>query len=78
MSLVRVMPQTGRTHQIRVHMAHLGAPLVGDFLYGKEHEALPGRCALHSHRLHMELPFCGGEIDVLCELPDDLKGIFYK
>lgn len=78
MSLVRVMPQTGRTHQIRVHMAYLGAPLVGDFLYGREHAALPGRCALHSHKLHMELPFCGGEIDVSCELPDNLKEIFYK
>ena len=72
-----VTPLTGRTHQIRVHMAHLGHPLVGDFLYGKEDARLPGRCALHSHRLHMELPFGGGEIDIKAPLPDELKNIFY-
>ncbi|MBR5542665.1 MAG: RluA family pseudouridine synthase [Oscillospiraceae bacterium] len=75
-SLVRVLPQTGRTHQIRVHMAHIGYPLVGDFLYGKEHPLLPGRCALHSHRLHMQLPFCGGEIDISSPLPPELKRIY--
>ncbi len=77
-SLVRVMPLTGRTHQIRVHMAHIGHPLTGDFLYGTEISELPGRCALHSHRLHMELPFSGGEIDVSSPLPEKLSEIFYK
>jgi len=78
MSLVKVLPITGRTHQIRVHMAHIGHPLVGDFLYGKESSSLPGRCALHSHRLHMELPFGGGELDVSCPLPDELERVFGK
>ncbi len=77
-SLVKVLPLTGRTHQIRVHMAHLGHPLLGDFLYGKEHPSLSGRCALHSHRLHMELPFAQGEIDISAPLPKELCDIFYK
>ena len=74
-SLVKVNPITGRTQQIRVHMAHLGHPLVGDFLYGKEHEALPGRCALHSHKLHMKLPLGGGEIEISAPLPDELRQV---
>ncbi len=77
-SLVRVTPLTGRTHQIRVHMAHLGHPLVGDFLYGSEHPDLPGRCALHSHRLHMELPFGGGEVDISSPLPESLEKFLKK
>ncbi|MBQ5778013.1 MAG: RluA family pseudouridine synthase, partial [Oscillospiraceae bacterium] len=77
-SLVRVTPLTGRTHQIRVHMAHLGHPLVGDFLYGSEHPDLPGRCALHSHRLHMELPFGGGEVDISSPLPESLEKVLEK
>ncbi|MDD6315528.1 MAG: RluA family pseudouridine synthase [Clostridia bacterium] len=54
-SLLRLRLETGRTHQIRVHMAHLGHPLVGDFMYGEE---LPGfdRVALHSALLRVELP----------------------
>ena len=77
LSLVRVTPLTGRTHQIRDHMAHLGHPLIGDFLYVKEDARLPGRCALHSHRLHIKLPFGGGEINIKAPLPDELKNIFY-
>ncbi|MBQ6846000.1 MAG: RluA family pseudouridine synthase [Oscillospiraceae bacterium] len=75
-SLVKVRPITGRTHQIRVHMAYIGHPLVGDFLYGKEHPDLQNRCALHSHRLHMKLPFEQGEIDIVSSLPSDLENIF--
>ncbi len=77
-SLVRVMPITGRTHQIRVHMAHIGHPLVGDFLYGSECESIPGRCALHSHRLRMELPFESGVADVSAPLPDELRILIEK
>lgn len=75
-SLVRVVPKTGRTHQIRVHMAYIGHPLVGDFLYGSEHPLLPGRLALHSHRLYMELPFNAGEIDIEAPLPEDLRKVY--
>jgi 23S rRNA pseudouridine1911/1915/1917 synthase len=47
-SLLRLRLDTGRTHQIRVHMQALGCPVTGDFLYGREHMALPNRFALHS------------------------------
>lgn len=77
-SLVRVMPVTGRTHQIRVHMAYIGHPLVGDFLYGEECESLPGRCALHSHRLRMELPFEAGSIDISAPLPEELGLLLHR
>jgi RluA family pseudouridine synthase len=48
--LVRLWPQTGRTHQLRVHLAHLDAPIVGDRLYGSASD-LVGRLLLHAHRL---------------------------
>jgi len=47
-ALVRVSPRTGRTHQIRVHMASIGHPLVGDALYGKGKSARPERLMLHA------------------------------
>ena len=46
LSLVRLRPETGRTHQIRVHMAYIGCPLLGDFIYGRR-SPLIGRHALH-------------------------------
>ncbi|MDD3920080.1 MAG: RluA family pseudouridine synthase [Eubacteriales bacterium] len=47
-SLLRLRLATGRTHQIRVHLKAIGCPVTGDFLYGREHMALPNRFALHS------------------------------
>jgi len=81
-SLVRLVLETGRTHQIRVHMAHLGAPVAGDFLYGREDPAL-GRQALHSETLRFTQPITGEQLFFRCPLPDDLlrflkeKGIEY-
>lgn len=54
-SLVRLRLETGRTHQIRVHMAHTGHPLIGDFMYGTELEGFD-RVALHSTYIRVELP----------------------
>ncbi|HPF87673.1 MAG TPA: RluA family pseudouridine synthase [Candidatus Limiplasma sp.] len=52
-SLVRLRLHTGRTHQIRVHLASISCPVAGDFLYGTEHPLLPRRFALHSALLEM-------------------------
>ncbi len=76
-SLVRLKLDTGRTHQIRVHMAHLGAPVAGDFLYGKEDPAL-GRQALHSETLRFTQPVSGEEIVLRVPLPEDLKNYLQK
>ncbi|MDV2685080.1 RluA family pseudouridine synthase [Alkalihalophilus lindianensis] len=69
---VEVDLQTGRTHQIRVHFAHLHHPLVGDELYGGE-TALLNRQALHCARLELIHPFTGYKHVFVCPLPQDIK-----
>ena len=71
-SLVRLQLETGRTHQIRVHMAYLGHPLVGDFLYGTEAPHLIPRPALHSARLELKQPFTGARLTFEAPLPEDM------
>ena len=72
-SLVHLELETGRTHQIRVHMAHIGHPLTGDFLYGTEDRALIPRPALHACRLTLRHPATGALLDVTAPLPADMK-----
>ena len=64
--------ETGRTHQIRVHMAHLGCPLAGDFLYGTEDKDLIPRPALHSSELTIRQPVTGEVLTFTCPLPGDM------
>ena len=71
-ALVRLRLETGRTHQIRVHMRHLGCPVCGDFLYGTELPELPGRFALHSAELQLAHPFTGEMLHLRSELPPEL------
>ncbi len=71
-SLVRLELQTGRTHQIRVHMSYLGCPVAGDFLYGTELPELPGRFALHSHELHLVHPLTEETLHITSPLPQEL------
>lgn len=71
-ALLRLELETGRTHQIRVHMAHLGHPLTGDFLYGIEDHALIPRPALHSHLLSFRHPLTGAELTFTQPLPEDM------
>ena len=64
--------ETGRTHQIRVHMAHMGHPLTGDFLYGVEDRALIPRPALHSAELAFHHPITKTALEFRCPLPEDM------
>lgn len=72
-ALLRLTPTTGRTHQLRVHMAAIGHPLTGDWLYGTEDRALIARPALHSYHLRMTHPLTGTTIDVTAPLPEDIQ-----
>lgn len=72
-ALLRLTPTTGRTHQLRVHMAAIGHPLTGDWLYGTEDRALITRPALHSYHLRMTHPLTGAVIDVTAPLPEDMQ-----
>ena len=74
-SLVRLRLETGRTHQIRVHLAHLGHPVAGDFLYGTEDTRLPGRFALHSTFIRLTHPVTGKAIERTSPLPTDLAAL---
>jgi len=75
-SLVRLTPMTGRTHQLRVHMAYIGHPLVGDFLYGKEEEFI-NRPALHSSKCVFYHPTRRILMEFSAPLPDDMRKIMY-
>lgn len=74
-TLVRLTPVTGRTHQLRVHMAHMGYPLAGDDLYGEESEDI-GRHALHCCALRFPCPETGECITVRSSLPEDIAALF--
>jgi 23S rRNA pseudouridine1911/1915/1917 synthase len=86
-SLLRVTIETGRTHQIRVHLAERGWPLVGDPTYGEpprrrlastaldRHARSFGRQALHAWRLQIRLPSSGERLLLEAPLPDDLAAL---
>ena len=83
----RALPKTGRTHQIRLHLAHIGCPILCDTLYGKQSQItlaeiegkppigtpLLTRQALHAHRLTFEHPQTGQTLEIIAPIPDDLR-----
>lgn len=73
-SLLRLVLDTGRTHQIRVHLAHLGHPLLGDDLYGGDCSLIK-RQALHACRLYFTHPMTGQNINIKVPLPSDMEQI---
>ena len=72
-TLLRLRPETGRTHQLRVHMAYLGHPLAGDWLYGTEDKNLIARPALHSYELWFTQPVTGQEMHFTAPIPHDMQ-----
>jgi 23S rRNA pseudouridine1911/1915/1917 synthase len=73
-SLLRVRLETGRMHQIRVHLAEIGLPVAGDRTYGVAGDLDLERQFLHASRLAFEHPFSNERVDVESPLPDDLRG----
>lgn len=78
LSVVRALIETGRTHQIRVHLKHMRAPVLGDMLYGndsmnKKYGVV--RQMLHAHRLSFKHPRTEKIMEFMAPLPDDMKGI---
>ena len=76
--LVALALDTGRTHQIRVHLSWMGCPLAGDFLYGTEDPALPNRFALHSASLTLRQPVTGQVLALTSPLPDELYALLQE
>lgn len=79
-SLVEVMPQTGRTHQIRVHFKYIGHPLVGDYLYAgrktsRDDRKEVGRVMLHAWKLSFVHPTTGKPLALAAPIPDDMNRI---
>ncbi len=74
LSVVKCKLETGRTHQIRVHFASIGHPLLGDTLYGTASKLI-SRQALHAYHIHFTHPVTRKEIDIYSEIPYDIKSI---
>jgi RluA family pseudouridine synthase len=75
-AVVKLQPLTGRTHQLRLHCAHIGCPIVGDRLYGAGAGASPiNRHALHCLSLSFEHPFLGSRVDIEAPVPPDMRAL---
>lgn len=71
-TLIELTLETGRTHQIRVHLSHIGHPILGDTLYGQEDKELIGRQALHAYYVEFPDPKTSELITITSSLPEDM------
>lgn len=72
-------PLTGRTHQLRVHLAGMGHPILGDYQYGRPSDAyMPDRMLLHAYQILFNDPYSGREIRVTAPVPEDFATAFEK
>lgn len=81
LSLIKVTPKTGRTHQIRVHMKHLGSPVLGDSSYGNPQVNKKygvDRQMLHAEVLKFKHPLTGQDLEFRADIPDDMKNLIHK
>ena len=76
-SLVSLRLETGRTHQIRIHMKYLGYPLIGDYLYNPDMEYMT-RQALHSHHMEFTHPITGEHMSLTAPLPEDMARVMQE
>ncbi len=77
-TLVSLLLETGRTHQIRVHMSHIGHPVLGDTLYGGEDPLLIGRQALHAASLSLIHPITKERVEFNAPIPEDMEAAIRK
>ena len=77
LSLVRLTLKTGKTHQIRVHMKHIGHPLIGDRLYNPDNRIMD-RQALHAQKLTFTHPVTGMNISITSDIPADMESVIRK
>lgn len=75
LTLVSLVLETGRTHQIRVHMSHIGHPVLSDHLYGTEHPEIIPRQALHAANLTFTHPVTGERLSVEAPMPEDMRKV---
>ena len=77
LSLIEATPITGRTHQLRVHFAHMGTQILGDDLYGHSSDII-NRHALHAYKLSFTHPMSEEKVELIAPLPDDMREIIEK
>ena len=77
LSLVKLTLKTGKTHQIRVHMKHIGHPLIGDRLYNPDNRIME-RQALHAQKLTFTHPVTGMNISITSDIPADMESVIRK
>ncbi len=74
--LIKCFPKTGRTHQIRIHLASIGLPILGDHVYGKRDRSDAKRIFLHAYRVEFIHPMTSKDVKITASVPKDFLEIF--